>query len=192
MSTIDRKRSLGLPTSASLRRRSPSGNRRSRNRPWTCCPQCRKRGCTDPDVDAGLAQLCFDLKTGDPLSFAGKRWRCGLAGQGRCDALLVAAQVQAERGISSEALAALHELTQLRRRASTGCCWRPVSGPWATNTPRRRRWSPPSASTPAGGPCIGTWRTTSASRGTRSGPPGISSEPCRDGTTVDTRSPAGL
>ena len=119
MSDIDRKRSLGLAClSASLREKDPEQTARYQKQALELLTGVRKEGLHDADVDAGLAQLCFDLKTGDPLSYAESALaQPDLAGQSRCDALLTTAQVQAERGNYPEALAALHELTQLRRHA---------------------------------------------------------------------------
>jgi hypothetical protein len=73
-------------------------------------------GLADGDLEAGLAQLCFDMKQGDPLAHAERALAFpGLAGQSRCDALFVKAQILAERGNHADAVSALRELTQLRR-----------------------------------------------------------------------------
>ena len=71
MSDIDRKRSLGLAyLSASLREKDAEQTARYQKQALELLSAVQKEGLHDPDVDAGLAQLCFDLKTGDPLSFA--------------------------------------------------------------------------------------------------------------------------
>ena len=73
-------------------------------------------GLRNADLEASLAQLCFDMKVGEPLEYAERALGFpDLAGQGRCDALFVKAQILAERGNHTEAIAALRELTQLRR-----------------------------------------------------------------------------
>lgn len=76
----------------------------------------RAAGLRDGELDASLAQLCFHRKVGEPLDLAQSALRYpNLAGQSRCDALFVLAREQAARGNYEEAIAALGELTQLRR-----------------------------------------------------------------------------
>jgi predicted Zn-dependent protease len=56
------------------------------------------------------------MKQGDPFAHAERALAFpGLAGQSRCDALFVKAQILAERGKHANAVAALREVTQLRR-----------------------------------------------------------------------------
>jgi predicted CXXCH cytochrome family protein len=78
----------------------------------------RAAGRRDGGLDAALAQLCFHLKREEAFAYAQSALTYpDLAGQGRCDALFVLAREQAARGNYAEAIAALSELTQLRRHA---------------------------------------------------------------------------
>ncbi len=76
----------------------------------------RNAGLHDGNLDAGLAQLSFDLKAGDALAYAHSALEHpDLAGQSRCDALFVSAQELAARGETAEAIECLRELTEMRR-----------------------------------------------------------------------------
>ena len=76
----------------------------------------RSAGLHDGNLDAALAQLCFQRKVGKPLAYAQSAQTFpDLAGQARCDALFALAREQGDRGKSAEAITALEELTQLRR-----------------------------------------------------------------------------
>jgi predicted CXXCH cytochrome family protein len=78
----------------------------------------RAAGLRDGNLDAALAQLCFHLKEEGALTYAQSALTYpDLAGQSRCDALFALAREQAARGNDAEAIAALSELTQLRRYA---------------------------------------------------------------------------
>jgi tetratricopeptide (TPR) repeat protein len=78
--------------------------------------EAQAAGLPDPEVDAEVAQLRLELKAGDALPSAERALASpDLAGQARCDALQVVTQEQARLGEYGEALAALRELTELRR-----------------------------------------------------------------------------
>lgn len=77
-----------------------------------------KAGIPNGELDAALAQICFRRKVGEPLALAQSALaNPELSGQSRCDALFVLAREQAALGKLPNAIAALEELTQLRRYA---------------------------------------------------------------------------
>jgi hypothetical protein len=117
VSEIDRKLALGeayrlLP----LRSKHAGHKAEYQKRALELLTAVHDAGLPDGDLEAGLAQLCFDMKQGDPLAHAERALAFpALAGQSRCDALFVKAQILAERGNHADAVVALRELTQLRR-----------------------------------------------------------------------------
>jgi hypothetical protein len=114
---LDRQRSLGLAYLAlSQRETDPARTGRDQHKALELLSGVRQAGLRDPDVEAALAQLSFDLQVGDPLAHAESALaHADLAGQSRCDALLVLAREQGGEGDHEKAKAALLELTRLRR-----------------------------------------------------------------------------
>jgi tetratricopeptide (TPR) repeat protein len=113
----DRRRSLGLAYLAlSRREKDAARTERYQRRALGLLTEAREAGIREADLDAALAQLCFDLGDDDALKYADSALGGpGLAGQARCDALLVLAREQARWGNHEKAKAALLELTRLRR-----------------------------------------------------------------------------
>jgi predicted CXXCH cytochrome family protein len=117
LSEIDRKLALGeayrlLP----LRSKHAGHKAEYQRRALDLLTAVHDAGLKDGDLEAGLAQLCFDMKAGDPFAHAERALAFpDLAGQSRCDALFVKAQILAERGNHADAVVALRALTQLRR-----------------------------------------------------------------------------
>jgi len=119
LSAADQKRSLGEGYRL-LSIRDPDAGRRGqyRRRALDLLTEARAAGLSDAGLEAGLAQLRFQMRTGDPLTYAESALAYPeFAGQGRCDALFVVAQERGARGHHEEAVAALRELTELRREA---------------------------------------------------------------------------
>jgi hypothetical protein len=116
---VDQKRSLGLAYLAvSLREKDAGRVGLYQRRALELLTGAREAGLRDGDVDAALAQLVFDTGSGAALPYAESALeRHDLAGQARCDALVVLAQEQGRRGNNEEAEAALRELMGLRRNA---------------------------------------------------------------------------
>jgi predicted CXXCH cytochrome family protein len=116
LSEADRKRSLGLAYLKVSLREDVAAVRQYQEEAFHLLSEAREAGLRDAEVEAELAQLCFDLGLGESLSYAESALKDpSLAGQSRCDALLVLAQEQGKRGNYASASAALAELTQLRR-----------------------------------------------------------------------------
>jgi predicted CXXCH cytochrome family protein len=112
----DRKRSLGLAYLKVSLREDAAAVQQYQEQALQLLSEAREAGLRDAEVDAELAQLCFDLRLGESLSYAESALMDpALAGQSRCDALLVLAQEQGKRENYASAHAALVELTQLRR-----------------------------------------------------------------------------
>jgi predicted CXXCH cytochrome family protein len=113
----DRDRALGLAyLASSLRDRDAARLAHDQKRALELLSRAHEAGLPDAEADAALAQLRFDLGLGDALPYAERALADpDLAGQPRCDALLVLAQVRAREGKYAEALPALRELTELRR-----------------------------------------------------------------------------
>jgi predicted CXXCH cytochrome family protein len=119
LSEPDRQRSLGEAYRLLALRDADAGRRAQyRRRALELLTAARAAGLRDGDLEASLAQLCFEMKVGDPLAHAQRALTYpDLAGQSRCDALFVVAQQQAGRGNPEEAITALREVTQLQRNA---------------------------------------------------------------------------
>ena len=118
LSDADRKRSLGLAYLRVSLREDAASVRQYQERALKLLSEAREAGLRDPEADADLAQLCFDMGVGGGLKYAESALADpALAGQGRCDALLVLAQEQGKQGNYATALAAFGELTELRRHA---------------------------------------------------------------------------
>jgi len=117
MSEADQKRSLGLAYVDIANRETEEGTAtRCRKRALELLTAAHDAGLKDPDLDAELAQVCWDLKTGGAAAYAESALaQPGLAGQSRCDALEVLAESEAQDGDFADAVKALTELTQLRR-----------------------------------------------------------------------------
>jgi predicted CXXCH cytochrome family protein len=116
---VDQKRSVGEAYRL-LSLRDPVAAKRPqlRARALELLSDVYAAGLRDADLDAALAQLCFEKKVGEPFAYAESALAYPqLTGQSRCDALFVVARVQAERGNHVEAVKALRELTGLRRHA---------------------------------------------------------------------------
>jgi hypothetical protein len=117
LSAIDRQLALGeayrlLP----LRSKYGVNKEEYQRRAFELLSAVHDAGLADGDLEAGLAQLCADLKAGNALKHAERALTFpDLAGQSRCDALFVKAHKLAERGEHADAVAALREVTQLRR-----------------------------------------------------------------------------
>ncbi len=120
LSDIDRRLSLGEGyRAAALREKDAARAAHYRRRALELLTGVYEAGLRDPDLDAGLAQLNFDMKTGDALAYAQAALaQPGLVGQSRCYALLAVAQEEGQRGDYAAALTALRELTGLRRLAT--------------------------------------------------------------------------
>jgi predicted CXXCH cytochrome family protein len=119
LSPVDRKLSLGEGYRL-LSIRDPDASRREQagRRAWELLSAVSAAGLRDARLDAGLAQLSFQMKMGDPLSHAEQALADpGLTGQGRCDVLFVVAHERAARGEYAKAIATLEELTTLHREA---------------------------------------------------------------------------
>jgi predicted CXXCH cytochrome family protein len=117
LSDIDRKRSLGLGYMAlSLREKDSAVVAQHQKQALKLLSEVREAGLREPLLDASLAQLCFDLGSGDALSYAESALGSqGLAGQDRCNALQVLAEEQIRQGYHAGALEPLRELMRLRR-----------------------------------------------------------------------------
>jgi hypothetical protein len=117
LSEVDRKLSLGrayrmLPMQTKYATHAAAYQMRALD----LLAEVRESGLQDPDLEAGLAQLCFDTGVGEALVHAERALAFpNRTGQSRCDALFVKALRVAEEGKHSEAIAALRELTQMRR-----------------------------------------------------------------------------
>jgi predicted CXXCH cytochrome family protein len=116
---VDRRRALGEGyRQMSLRDRDPEARAAARSRAYDILTGVHVAEMRDGNLEAALAQLSFDLKAGDALGHAERALADPeLTGQARCDALFVSAQERAARGDQAGAVAALLELTQLRRYA---------------------------------------------------------------------------
>jgi predicted CXXCH cytochrome family protein len=116
---VDQNRSLGLAyQAASLRETDAARSAQFQQKALELLSEVHRAGLRGPEVEAALAQLCFDLGVGDPLSHAEDALaQPGLAGQARCDALLVLAQEEARGEEYGKARSALLELTRLRRNS---------------------------------------------------------------------------
>lgn len=117
LNELDRRLALGQAYRVlGLRDKHPDQRLRWQRRALELLGSVRSAGLRDGGLDAGLAQLSFDLKVGNALEYAESALtHADLAGQSRCDALLVRAQVLAAQGETAEAVESLRELTQLRR-----------------------------------------------------------------------------
>jgi hypothetical protein len=117
---VDRKLSLGEAyRQAALRETDAARAGQYRRRALELLSEVHEAGLRDPDLDAGLAQLCFDMGVGEALPYAESALGSpGLTGQSRAYVLFVFAQVNAGRGNHAAAVTALRELTGLRRLAS--------------------------------------------------------------------------
>jgi len=117
MSEADRKRSLGLAyLQLSLREDAANDAPRYQRRAFELLSAAHEEGLHDAEMEAALAQLRFDLKLGDAALYAENALADPmLAGQSRCDALLVLAQERGKQGNYESALAASKELIELRR-----------------------------------------------------------------------------
>ena len=96
----DKKRSLGEAYRLLSIRSKDAGHRETyRHRALDLLTAARSAGLRDSRLDAGLAQLSFQMGTGDPLTLAEEALASpDLAGQARCDVLYVVAQ---ERGCAA-------------------------------------------------------------------------------------------
>jgi predicted CXXCH cytochrome family protein len=119
LNAIDRDLALGQAYRAlSIRGKDPRRRPEWAKRALALLTAVHLAGLRDADLEAGLAQLTFDMKTGNPLAHAQSALaHPELAGQSRCDALFVRSQLQASAGQYTAAAADMRELTQLRRRA---------------------------------------------------------------------------
>jgi predicted CXXCH cytochrome family protein len=116
-SDIDEKLCLGQAYRLlSLRHKNMSWRTQYQERALTLLRGVHAAGLRDAELDAALAQLCFEAKTGEAVKFATSALSYpDLAGQSRCDALFVISQDRASRGDHAGAMTALREITQLRR-----------------------------------------------------------------------------
>jgi tetratricopeptide (TPR) repeat protein len=88
-----------------------------RQRALTSLSQAREIGLRDPALDTSLARLRFILDLGDYQSLAeGVLKREDISGTDRCDAWFLIADAHFRAGRIREAVAALHQLTALRRQ----------------------------------------------------------------------------
>jgi predicted CXXCH cytochrome family protein len=100
----------------SLRNKNPLWQHEYAGRALTLLRSVYTAGLRDGDLDASLAQLYFNAQSPDAVTFAESALRHpNLAGQSRCDALYVVSQDRASRGDYRGAIAALKEITELRR-----------------------------------------------------------------------------
>jgi predicted CXXCH cytochrome family protein len=118
LSDVDQKRSLGLGYLEAANRESDPARAAFREQALGLLSEARAAGLRDPALDAALARLRFDLGLGEILPYAESALaQPGLAGQDRCNALFLRADAQAGAGQHEDAVAALRELTGLRRHA---------------------------------------------------------------------------
>jgi hypothetical protein len=117
---VDRRRSLGLGyLEAANRAMDPIRVARFREEALGLLSGVREAGLRDPAVDAGLARLRFELRLGGADRPAADALADpAIAGQDRCTALFLLADEYATRGRHRDAIAALRELTSLRRHAA--------------------------------------------------------------------------
>jgi predicted CXXCH cytochrome family protein len=118
LSDPDRKRSLGLAyLAAALREKDAGVEAWEQKQALGLLSEARAAGLRGCDLDAALARVCDGLgRKDEALAYAESALRDpDLAGQGRCDALLILAQERARRQHMASALDPLRELTRLRR-----------------------------------------------------------------------------
>lgn len=118
-SEVDRQRSLGLAyQEAGDREKDFPRKARYHTRALELMSAARGAGLHDGWLDAGLARLRSDTRLGDVLPYAESALDDPtLAGQDRCNALFMVAEARSEQRRYEEAVAALRELTGLRRNA---------------------------------------------------------------------------
>jgi hypothetical protein len=121
-SEIDRKRSLGLAyLEAANREKDLSRGARYHEQARSLLLSVRSAGLRDPCIEANLARIYFDNGVGDAcppevLPFAQEALKLpGIRTQDRCMALYFQAAGLAAERRHAEALAAVRELTRLRR-----------------------------------------------------------------------------
>ena len=122
LSEMDQKRSLGLGyLEAANRDKDPRRAARYREEARSLLLGVRSAGLRDPSVEAALARIHFDLGNGpacppEVLPFAEAALALpGIRTQDRCMALYLQAAGLAAEGLHADALAAVRELTRLRR-----------------------------------------------------------------------------
>jgi predicted CXXCH cytochrome family protein len=117
LSAVDRKLAMGHAYRAfANREKDPERATHYREQAFELLSEVYTVGLRDAELEAGLAQLRFDLKLGDALPLAQSALaHPDLTGQGRVDALFVSAQELGRHGKHADAVDALRELTHLRR-----------------------------------------------------------------------------
>jgi predicted CXXCH cytochrome family protein len=117
LSELDQKRSLGLGYLEVANRHGGEALRASyQQRALDLLAAVRAAGLRDPVVDASLARLRSDLGLGDVCSYAESALaHPDLIGAERCNTLFVLAEAHARQGRPADAVAALRQLTRLRR-----------------------------------------------------------------------------
>jgi predicted CXXCH cytochrome family protein len=118
---VDRKRSLGLALLAfSQGAKDAAALKACQEQALELLSQAREAGLREGAVDAALAQLCSDLGTGDAVAYAESALGYpDLAGQARCDALMIVALDQMHQRFAAGALEPLRERTRLWRDAAS-------------------------------------------------------------------------
>ena len=118
ISSVDQLRALGLSyLEAANRETEATLGDEYRNRALTFLTQAREIGLRDPMLDASLARLRFILGLGDYQSLAESALKASeIAGQDRSDAWFLIADAHFAAGRYSESIAALKQLTALRRQ----------------------------------------------------------------------------
>jgi predicted CXXCH cytochrome family protein len=117
LSDIDRARSLGLAyLGAASREEDATWRGRYEARAWDLLSGARATGLRDAVLDAALTRLSHEMKKGGLLEYAQSALADpDLSGPYRCEALSLLANEQADLGRHEDAVAALRELTRLRR-----------------------------------------------------------------------------
>lgn len=117
LSDIDRRRSLGLGY-LELANRAKGEAAHYRERAMDYLVGVKKEGLRDPEVDASLARLFFDLGQDGIGALAESALdQAGLEGQTRCNALYLLADDHLRGGRPNQARGTLRELVRLRRHA---------------------------------------------------------------------------
>jgi hypothetical protein len=118
VSSIDQLRGLGLGyLEAANREPEAVLADEYRNRALTHLTQAHELGLRDPMLDAALARVRFVLGLGEYQSLAENALaQADVTGTDRCDSLYLIANALADAGRYSEAVAALRQLTAMRRQ----------------------------------------------------------------------------
>jgi tetratricopeptide (TPR) repeat protein len=117
LAEADRNRSLGLGyLEAANRSKEGAKAAHFRGQALGLLTRAREAGLHDPAAEAALGRLRFNLGLPDAAGPAAAALADpGLAGDDRCTALFILADDHAARGRHRDAVAALRELTRLRR-----------------------------------------------------------------------------